>query len=135
MQKNKQNKKSKKDFSLIFKYLPCFFVGVISTLLGILVLALAYYKLSLNSEFTYYFTYIFISFGAFLTGYSTYKKFKNRGIVSGALGAVPLLVFNLIFILIFSFKSVNAFVLLVIPITVLFGSIGGIVSSNSKKRY
>ena len=130
-----KNKNSKKDFTFIFKYLPCFFAGVISTLTGILVLALAYYKLSLNSENSYYITYIFISLGAFFTGYLTYKKFKNRGIISGSLGAVPLVIFNLIFILIFNLKSVNAFILLIVPITVLFSVIGGIVSSNSKKRY
>ena len=130
----KLNKNSKK-ISIILKYLPCFFKGAIIMFGGILVLTLTYYKISQKSDVLYYLCYLFFAFGAFVTGNSTFHKLGGRGIVSGTLGALPLMVISLSFILIFSYKTVTPFILLTIPVFMLFGAIGGIVGSNAKKRY
>jgi hypothetical protein len=51
------NKKNNKSINLLLKYLPCFFKGEILIVLGILVLSLAYYKISGYDSYLYYLTY------------------------------------------------------------------------------
>lgn len=135
MQKNKQKLIRKKDYNIFFKYIPCFFTGVLIMILGILAVSIMYYKSASEFNYLYFITYIFIIAGAFFTGNLTHKKLGGRGFISGFLGSVPLIIFDLILITVFSFKELNAFILIIIPICALSGAIGGIVASNAKKRY
>lgn len=138
MQKIKKvNKKVERNefFELLKKYLSSYLKGITVVICGILITSLAYYKTSINSDYIYYLNYFFIAVGAFITGNSTHKKFKGRGIINGVLGAVPLVLSILVFIATFSYNTISSFVLIIVPITLLFGSIGGIVGSNTQKRY
>lgn len=121
--------------NLLLKYLPCFLKGFLVFVFGILVLTLAYYKMSSHKETINYLIYIFICLGAFLVGKSTFNKFKGRGILTGALGSVPYFLVILILVLVFSKFNLNAFILIIPIISIIFGSVGGIIGANSKKRY
>jgi hypothetical protein len=79
--------------------------------------------------------FFIIAISAFFTGSSTYKKLSGRGIIVGTLGTVPLTIVELCLILIFGFEAISSFVLIIIPLNLIFGAIGGIVASNQKKRY
>ncbi len=129
------NKKNNKYIDLLLKYLPCFFKGELIIIFGILVLTFAYYKISGDNNYMYYFSLIIIALGSFFTGNNTYKKFGGRGIVSGFIGSLPLAFINLMIVLIFCLKTTNWFILLILPISLISGAIGGILTSNSKKRY
>jgi len=129
------NKKNNKYIDLLLKYLPCFFKGELIIIFGILVLTFAYYKISGDNNYLYYFSLIIIALGSFFTGNNTYKKFGGRGIVSGFIGSLPLAFINLMIVLIFCLKTTNWFILLILPISLISGAIGGILASNSKKRY
>lgn len=129
------NKKNKKYIDLLLKYLPCFLKGELVIVFGILVLTFAYYKISGDNNYLYYFSLIIIALGSFFTGNYTYKKFGGRGIVSGFLGALPIAIVNLIIIFLFCLKTTNLFILLILPISLISGALGGILASNSKKRY
>ena len=129
------NKKNNKYIDLLLKYLPCFFKGELVIVFGILVLTFAYYKISGDNNYLYYFSLIIIALGSFFTGNNTYKKFGGRGIVSGFIGSLPLAFINLMIVLIFCLKTTNWFILLILPISLISGAIGGILASNSKKRY
>jgi putative membrane protein (TIGR04086 family) len=129
------NKKNNKYIDLLLKYLPCFFKGELVIVFGILVLTFAYYKISGDNNYLYYFSLIIIALGSFFTGNNTYKKFGGRGIVSGFIGSLPLAFINLMIVLIFCLKTTNWFILLILPISLISGATGGILASNSKKRY
>lgn len=130
-----QTKKNNPKLNLLLKYLPGFIKGEAIIIIGILILSFAYYKLTGYSEFFYYTTYVFIALGSFVTGSNTYKNFEGRGIISGFSGALPLALINLIIVYSFGYKSFSVIILLIIPLTVLSGALGGILKSNQKKRY
>lgn len=133
----KVNKKVERNefFELFKKYLPSYLKGMLVVICGILFASFAYYKTSINSDLIYFSNYFFIALAAFISGNSTYNKFKGRGIINGVFGAVPLVLSMLIFIAVFSYNTISAFVLIIVPIGLLFGSLGGIIGSNTKKRY
>ncbi len=133
----KVNKKVERNefFELLKKYLPSYLKGLIVAISGILFASFAYYKTSINSDLIYFSNYFFIALAAFIAGNSTYNKFKGRGIINGVLGAMPLVLSILIFIAVFSYNTISVFVLIIVPIVLLFGSLGGIIGSNTKKRY
>ena len=128
------NKKNSNKINLFLKYLPCFLKGEILIIFGILVLSLAYYKLTGYNNYLYYLTYLFIALGGFITGRATYKKLGGRGIVSGLLGSLPITFINLVITYIFCCKNASVFMLLILPVSIFSGAIGGIIASNSKKR-
>jgi hypothetical protein len=74
-------------------------------------------------------------FGGFISGNSTHKKVGGRGIVTGTLGALPVALFTYIILIIFTFKNLSIFSLICPMICIIGGTIGGIVNSNTKKRY
>ena len=135
LKKTKINFKNNKSINLLLKYLPCFFKGEILIVLGILVLSLAYYKISGYDSYLYYLTYLFVALGSFITGRATYNRLGGRGIISGSLGSLPIGIINIAIIFLFCFKTTSWFILLILPISILSGAIGGILASNSKKRY
>lgn len=133
--KSKKFKSDSKYLNLILKYIPCLLKGLILTVIGILVLSFAYYKMTGHPAFLYYLNYLFLGFGTFITGNSTYHKLGGRGIVAGILGSLPLLLIDIIIIFLFSYRTASANILIIVPICIIFGAIGGIVGSNAKKRY
>lgn len=133
--KTKKLKSDSQNLNLILKYMPCLIKGLLITMVGILVLSFAYYKMSGHSVVFYYLNYLFIAFGAFVTGNATYHKSGGRGIVAGAIGAIPLMLIDLILILSLSYNNVSTLILIIMPICIILGAIGGIIGSNAKKRY
>jgi hypothetical protein len=78
---------------------------------------------------------LFVALGSFITGRATYNRLGGRGIISGSLGSLPIGIINIAIIFLFCFKTTSWFILLILPISILSGAIGGILASNSKKRY
>lgn len=133
--KVKLNKKDSKNLKLLLKYLPCFIKGFLIIVFGILVLSFTYYKLSEHSIIINYISYLFLLLGGFVSGNSTHKKIGGRGILTGALGAIPVSLVTYLIIFLFSIKNISAFSLICVLFCIIGGSLGGIVSSNTKKRY
>ena len=133
--KFKPLKKESKNIKLLLKYLPCFLKGFLIVVIGILVLSFAYYKLSEHSWIIYYISYLFLFFGGFVSGNSLHKKAGGRGILTGTLGALPLAFISYLILIIVSLKNLSIFSLISPLACVLGGTSGGIISSNTKKRY
>ncbi len=133
--KNKPIKKDSKNIKLFLKYLPCFLKGFLIVVVGILVLSFAYYKLSKHSWIIYYISYLFLLFGGFVSGNSLHKKAGGRGILIGTLGALPVAFISYLILIIVAFKNLSIFSLIAPLVCVLGGTLGGIISSNTKKRY
>ena len=132
---NKPNKKDSKNMKLFLKYLPCFFKGFLIVVIGILVLSFAYYKLSEHSWIIYYISYLFLLLGGFVSGNSLHKKAGGRGILTGTLGALAVAFISYLILIIVAFKNLSIFSLIAPLVCVLGGTFGGIISSNTKKRY
>lgn len=131
----KQLNKDSKNIKLFLKYLPCFFKGFLIIVIGILVLSFAYYKLSEHSPIIYYISYLFFAFGGFVSGNSLHKKVGGRGILTGTLGALPVALLIYLAIALISINNLSIFSLICPLICIVGGTSGGIVSSNTKKRY
>ena len=129
------NKKNNNNINLILKYLPCFLIGELIIIAGIFVLSLAYYKIPGSNSYLYYFTFLIVGFGSFITGKKTYKRLGGRGFLSGILGTLPIALINLLITYLFSLKNADFFILLILPISILCGAVGGVLASNSKIRY
>ncbi len=132
--------KKKKSNSIIFteiirKYLKAFIIGIIFTLGGSVLSALVYYKLNTNMMLIYCIPYIFIAFGAFLTGYISQNKIKKRGITVGLIAIIPILVITLIFNLIIGNGKISVFYLIVPAVQLLLSAAGGVLAANLKKIY
>jgi len=133
--KFKPIKKDSKNIKLFLKYLPCFFKGFLIVVAGILVLSFAYYKLTEHSWIIYYTSYLFLFLGGFVSGNSLHKKAGGRGILTGTLGALPIAFFSYLILIIVCFKNLSMFSLFAPLSCILGGASGGIISSNTKKRY
>jgi len=133
--KFKPLKKESKNIKLLLKYLPCFLKGFLIVVIGILVLSFAYYKLSEHSWIIYYISYLFLFSGGFVSGNSLHKKAGGRGILIGTIGALPIALISYLILSIVAFKDLSIFSFITPLICVLGGTSGGIVSSNTKKRY
>ena len=127
--------KDSKNIKFFLKYLPCFLKGFLIIIIGILVLSFAYYKLSEHSTIIYYISYLFFVFGGFVSGSSFHKKAGGRGILTGTLGDLPVAFVSYLILIVFSFKSLTVFSLIAPLVCTVGGTTGGIVSSNTKKRY
>lgn len=104
--------------------------GILCFLLGSLILAFILMKkdLSYSSIKIGCFTLTVIS--SFAAGFISKKKNRQKGIVCGLLAAVPLVLLELALLALFNRFHTSEEALLLIPAGILFGMIGGIISSN-----
>ena len=124
---NKPNKRPKKSIEI---YIISSLKGVVLTLLGLFIVSLLMMKNSSFTMFTKVFIYFSISSGAFLSGYLSYKNLKNKGSLNGLLSSllytVPFFIINVICL---KFQ-VSSSLFLCVPLIIISGIIGGIVSAN-----
>lgn len=109
---------------------------IISVLKGFSVFTMCFLLLSfliykVNDNLFYYFAlYAVLALGSFISGYISYKKLGGRGIVCGLISAIIILVLLLVIIL-FSMKfEISSRILLLIPVCLIPGIAGGILSAN-----
>ena len=121
----KQQKNQNKTVLCIISVLKGFAVFAI----GFLLLSFLIYKA--NDNLFYYFAVLAVlALGTFIAGYISYKKIGGRGIVCGLISAVIILAL-LIVIVLFTMKfEVTARILLLIPVCLVSGISGGILSAN-----
>ena len=80
-------------------------------------------------------SYLLFVFAGFISGSSFHKKAGGRGILTGTLATLPIAFVSYLILILFSFKSLTVFSLIAPLVCILGGTSGGIVSSNTKKRY
>ncbi len=135
MEKIKKNIETNTLINYIIKYLFCLLPAILAEAAGIIGVTFLYYKMSERPKAIFFSVFVVIAFAAFLLGNFSHKKFKGRGIVTGLISGTAFFFINFILILIFKTADINLFLLIILPICLIFSAIGGILSSNSKKRY
>lgn len=121
----KQPQKQKKSLLYLFSV----FKGLLLTVIGFLLISFLIYKVN-DTSFYYYLIFGFIALGSFIAGFISYKKLGGRGIVCGLFSAI-LIMFLIITITLISINfDVSPRILLIIPVCILSGVVGGIVSAN-----
>lgn len=81
--------------------------------------------------FTKIIIYVIIGAGAMLSGFIGNKKLHGRGYINGLLSAVIYLALYIITALLLMHFKVNTNILILVPVAVLSGISGGIISANS----
>ena len=81
--------------------------------------------------FTKIIIYVIIGAGAMLSGFIANKKLRGRGYINGLLSAVIYLALYIVTALLLMHFKVNTNILILVPVAVLSGISGGIISANS----
>ena len=110
-------------------YLPCFIKGMITAAAGIMISSFIYLKTN-ASEYSFYISYAALFAGALICGFSSYEKFRKRGIVTGFLSVIPLCIFILLPALLFSGETAGYYMLISGGICLAGGASGGILCVN-----
>lgn len=132
------NKKSKKKRKLGINtsnptviYLFSVLKGLVVLMVGLSVVSVIVMKSTDFNLFTKLIVYGFILFGGFLSGFFANRKLKGRGIVNGILASLIYAVVFLIICVIAMGFNISPEILIVLPVSIVGGIIGGIISANS----
>ena len=104
--------------------------GVVCFLIGSAVTAFLMTKSDLSVTAITMICFSLTAIAGFLAGFVAKKGNKQKGIVCGFLAAVPPVLLELILFFAFNQFSMKEEVFLLIPVGLLCGMIGGIISSN-----
>ncbi len=129
--KNKKINESKIS-NKIKPYIKGVVIGNLFFIIGVIISALIICKTDIGSTFIYILPLVFMFIGAFFCGVSVQKKAGGRGFLTGVLSSLPFIASVLLLVsIILGFKmGLNA--LIVIPIGILGGFIGGIAAVNTR---
>jgi putative membrane protein (TIGR04086 family) len=120
--------------NIVLRILLSSLIGVsVSLLLSIIFSYILSKSPEINDFITIYFIISVLS-GAFVCGFTGYMLLRFRGIVSGLICSFPYLLIILSIMLIASDGILSVISLLLYLFIVFFSLIGGIVSSNMKRR-
>lgn len=131
--RTKSIKNSKrKDTNPIIAFILCALKGLVICFLGFAGVSLAIYK---GNEFSFFWKmllYVFVLSGGLYSGYSSHKRNRGRGFISGLIGSSIYVLMIVVVSAIMMRLQLSSNILIVIPIGVVGGLIGGIVGANSK---
>ena len=128
----KTDKRTVKNHSKITIYMFSALKGLVLFLIGLLITSLLIIKNSSNDGIIFYiFSFVLMALGGFVSGFSAHKKLKGRGFINGVIAAsIYLLVLFIIIIISMKFQ-VGTNILLIAPICLVSGFLGGMVSANT----
>lgn len=124
-----RDKKAKKKYSKRALYLLSALKGFILTLVCLMIISYLLYKNGVFTPFNKLMVYLGIGLGAFLAGYSAHTRINGRAFSDGLISAS---IYTLMLLFIFSILlklSFSAHLLIIIPVALLSGFLGGIVKA------
>ena len=126
--KAKVNKNTHKP---VVTYLLSTIKGVVLSFVGLVVISVAFINNGSFTTFTKIMIYVVLGIGAFICGYISNKKLNGRGLVNGFIStAIYLLIYFTLLLIVMKFK-VGLNILIMIPVCLVSGITGGILSANS----
>ncbi len=127
----KTKKKRDKSYSKPVLYVFSVLKGLLIFITGILMTSILILKTSSSSQFFYIFAYLILALGAFISGFDAYRKIKGRGFVNGLIASAAYAITSLIIITISLKFDISLQVLLILPISLISGFLGGTVGANT----
>ena len=130
--KNKKVKiKKSKPQKPVIVYLLSSLKGFVVSFAGLTLTCFLLMNNSSFNVFTKIIIYVIIGAGAMLSGFIANKKLRGRGYINGLLSAVIYLALYIVITLLLMHFKVNTIILILVPVGVLSGISGGIISANS----
>ncbi len=109
-------------------------IGFIFIILLTLVASIILTKTLSITNLTAIYFMVSIAFGALITGFLASKKCEFKGLVSGIVASLPLILFTTVIMLIFSHGRLIAEIIILYLGIIMLSAIGGIISANTKHR-
>lgn len=130
--KNKKVKiKKSKPQKPVIVYLLASLKGFVVSFAGLTLTCFLLMNNGSFNVFTKIIIYVIIGAGAMLSGFIANKKLRGRGYINGLLSAVIYLALYIVTALLLMHFKVNTNILILVPVAVLSGISGGIISANS----
>lgn len=130
--KNKKVKiKKSKPQKPIIVYLLSSLKGLVVSFAGLTLTCFLLMNNGSFNVFTKIIIYVIIGAGAMLSGFIANKKLRGRGYINGLLSAIIYLALYIVTALLLMHFKVNTNILILVPVAVLSGISGGIISANS----
>lgn len=128
--KTKKNKNNKPQKTIVI-YLLSVLKGFAVSFAGLVLISFLLMNKGTFTTFTKIIIYVLIASGALLCGYLAHKRLRGRGIINGILSSAIYLIIYIIISLVLMRFQVDSNLLLLVPVVLLSGIIGGILSANS----
>lgn len=100
--------------------------GVAIALMGVIIL-----KKAGVSDGWYYISYIGISLGGFICGFSAHKKINGRGFINGLIASFAYCAIMIVLLMIISGFKISPSILIIVPICLISGFVGGTIGANT----
>ncbi len=123
----KTKKLTNKNYNIPTLYAFSVLKGLVVFAIGVLICAFMVLK-STQSNFFFYFAYLFIALGAFLCAYDASKKITGKGFIKGIISSGAYSIVVLILSVILMKFNVSGNVVLLIPLCLIPGFLGGILA-------
>ena len=130
MPKILKTKKQPKNQNKCFLYLTSLFKGFIILFLGFLLISLLIYKVK-DTEFYYFSLFAIIAISSFVSAYTSCKKVGDRGIICGFISSSIFLLLVILVVLIIAGFDVSPRIIITVPVCLVPGIAGGILSANT----
>lgn len=124
------NKKIKRN--PILSYVFCALKGLLLTACILFILSFLLYKGSEATSFFKIGIYISIVIGSFFSGFDSYKKIKNKGILDGAISGLFFLIMLMLVSLLLMRFNVSYQLLINAPLVMLSSVFAGVLSANKR---
>lgn len=119
--------------SKIFKVVVCSISSILVKLFLILMAAIIISKNDIVPEILYLFWFVIAAISAFISGFAAGKIFRSKGFLWGAISGCSGALILILLLLVYSQFNFDFMIFMILPIEILTGSIGGIISSNLKQ--
>ncbi len=134
----KKNKKRNNDMSIPSKNIMGIFTSnVISTAVVIVLTLIVSISLTKSASLTKSTGVVFVIIvllGSLITGFIASKKCSYKGLISGLISSFPYIFLITFLMLVFSNGKLNIYTSVLFLLIIIFSTIGGIVSANTRRR-
>ncbi len=124
-------KKTDKKYSKTTVYCISAIKGLVIFLIGLVILSLLVLNNSSDSGVFYVFSFVIMSLGAFLSGFSAYRKLRGRGFINGIIASAIYMGIIFIFTIALMRFNISANILMIAPVCLISGFLGGTVGANT----
>ena len=133
MKKRRNNKFSSANKNKLRNFAFSSLVTVLIYILLTLIAAFACYKADISKEKYYLIMLVISCVSSIIGGFRTTRLNKEKGLISGILGALPIMLMTLIFALLFNNGILGIAILIPLLITLVSGAVSGAVAINLRR--
>ena len=127
----KTHKKNDEKYSKTTVYCISAIKGLMIFLNGLGILSLLVLKNSSDSVVFYVLSFVIMALGGFFSGFSAYRNLRGRGFINGIIASAIYMGIIFIFTIALMRFNISANILIIAPICLISGFLGGTVGANT----